>query len=437
MLEQPKLSLATVIFININIMIGTGLFINTTQLAKTLGPLGGLSYLLVGIIMLPLIVSIARLLTIYPSGGFYTFGAQGLNPCAGFISTWSYFFGKLGSATIGIHTFVLIVQQLIPILNTIHTFVCDTFLLILFVMLNLLNIRTGSTIQRYLMIIKLTPIVFVLLSGIFLFNGHTITATSVELYALPSTIPLVLFSLLGFEAACSLSRNLENPHINGSRAVLISFVSVLLIAIVYQFLFYGALGNLFLGFQDYRDAFPALMNRVFDNIRVQDCASTLAQLAIGSSALSGAYGILFTNQWNLHILAEKKHLFASSFFGAFNNQKIPFVCVIAEGIICFFYLFLTNGKLFILQQLAALACVFTYSISLFALIITLKRRKASYIMPLLGLISCSFLLCIVAYHLWLTGPTTLCTYGAILLAGMGIFFMHSPEAGSEYRKHTQ
>jgi amino acid transporter len=427
MTEHPKLSLSTVIFININIMIGTGLFINTTQLAQKVGILGGFSYALVGLLMLPLILSIAHLLTIYPSGGFYIFGAQGINPFAGFISTWSYFFGKLGSATIGIHTFVSIIQQLIPSLSALPLFTGDTVVLLFFVGLNFLNIQTGSSIQRYLLFAKLTPIIFLFLSALFLFNGNNVTFLATDLQAIPFTIPLVLFSLLGFEAACSLSRNLHNAHINAARAVLISYAIVLAISILYQFAFYGILGDLFLQFNDYRDAFPALMRIIFNNHSVQHCGITLIHLAIGSSALSGAYGILFSNQWNLHILAEKKHIFGASFFSKLNNQLVPFGCMIAQGCICFFYLFLTHGHLFILQQLAALGAIFTYSISLYALITTLKRRKSLTITPLLGLASCALLLSLVLYNLSLTGPVTLFTFLGILIAGSFTFYMHSPK----------
>ncbi len=66
-------------------MLGAGLFINMNILAKKAGLVGALSYFLVGLLMLPLIVSIMQLLKIHPSGGFYTFGSKELSPFAGFV----------------------------------------------------------------------------------------------------------------------------------------------------------------------------------------------------------------------------------------------------------------------------------------------------------------------------------------------------------------
>lgn len=429
--EQAKLSLFTVVLININIMIGTGLFINTTRLAQSSGVLSSLSYLIVGILLLPLILSIAQLMNIYPAGGFFVFGSQGLNPFAGFISTWSYFFAKLGSAVVGIHTFVSIVQQLIPLFAQVSPLVCDSFLLILFVMLNLLNVKTGSKIQIWMMVAKMTPIVFLICTGIFIFDTRNLALAASNWQAIPSTLPLVLFSLLGFEAACSLSKNIENAPINGSRAILFSYAIVLAIACTYQFIFYGALGEQFLSFIDYRDAFPALMDRLFDMPIMQNSLAALAQFAIGSSALSGAYGILFTNQWNLHTLADKNYLIGSSFFRQLNKHHIPFICIIAQGVICFCYLIITHGKLVILQQMAALGCTLTYTISTIALIATLRRRKAAYYLPLAGLASCSLLLSIIVYNLMHNGVATLATFAGILSIGIALFFIrrstHTPQ----------
>ena len=99
MSQNFKLSLPVAILINVNIMLGTGVFINTVELAKRAGALGFLSYLIVGILMLPLIASFATLMKIYPQGGFYAFAQKELGPLAGFVSAWSYFIAKMASAS--------------------------------------------------------------------------------------------------------------------------------------------------------------------------------------------------------------------------------------------------------------------------------------------------------------------------------------------------
>src|SRR5271169_2910080 len=98
MTKEHMLSLPTAILININIMLGVGIFINTAELAKRAGALGCLSYALVGILLLPLIICVAELVKLHPSGGFYIFARREINPFFGFLSAWIYFTGKLASA---------------------------------------------------------------------------------------------------------------------------------------------------------------------------------------------------------------------------------------------------------------------------------------------------------------------------------------------------
>src|SRR5581483_5468624 len=222
---------------NLNIIIGSGVFINTAELAKRAGLFGGLCYAVVGILLCPLIFSFARLLQLYPGGGFYTFCAQPLSPFVGFISTWCYFATKLSSATLIIHIFVTLMQKMFPVLSMYNIFFLDIIVLCALVMLNLFNIETGSSIQGWLMLFKLFPLCFVICAGIFLIQGNNISAVHQLWAGIPAAIPLVLHALLGFETACSISRNIKNPEINAPRAVLISYIIVITLYVLYQVLF--------------------------------------------------------------------------------------------------------------------------------------------------------------------------------------------------------
>ena len=69
--SKQELSLFAAIIINLNIIIGSGVFINTAELAKRAGIFGALCYAVVGVLLFPLILSFVRLLQLYPGGGFY------------------------------------------------------------------------------------------------------------------------------------------------------------------------------------------------------------------------------------------------------------------------------------------------------------------------------------------------------------------------------
>jgi amino acid transporter len=438
---QKKISLPTAILININIMIGTGLFINTTAVGKLAGSFGWLSYGIVALLLLPLVLSMAELISLFPLGGFYHFAKSSLNDYAGFLSTWSYFFAKMGSATVGIHTFVTIIQQLFPFLRMIHSYVIDSTIISCFVLLNMKNISTGSYIQKYLILSKIIPISLVIIIGLHCLFGYTSPAianlpmTSLDDFG--STIPLVLFSLLGFEAICALSNKIEHAEKNGYRAILISYAAVIGIYISYQALFFSTVGNVFKNMIDFKEAFPALFATITDNPLLIHSASSCIYLLIGTSALSGAYGIFFANQWNLFTIA-KQHLFmGDTSFAKLNHNQMPFMCAILEGLVCVIYLFITQGQQIILQQLAALGTTVTYIFSVIALLRYTKKRLF-VITGYAGAGSCCVLIGACIRNFIYNGFTTLLLYLFIMLIGTILFYIKamSQKSSNDTNKHT-
>lgn len=420
--NEYKLSLPMAILININIMLGAGIFINTPELAKQAGALGAFNYLIVGILMLPLILSIAQLLTLHPSGGFYTFAQKEINSLSGFLSGWSYFTSKLASAMVMTHVSVTLLQQLFPALRIVHPFVFDTAIIGSFVALNTLNIKAGSTIQKMFISFKTIPIFFAIASGIFLLQGDNFSSSHLLWAGIPTSLPLVIYAVIGFEAACSVSSKIKDAEKNAPLAVLISFGIVVCIAFLYQLFFYGALGTTLQNVVDYRGAFPALLQTLLPNsptlaLKLQG----ILHIAIASSTLGAAYGIIFSNCWNLYTLAQNNHVLFSGMFTAFNRHFIPVACVVAEGILCLVYLGVSQGNTIPLQQIGALGCVIAYCFSAYALL-RAKRRDTSIklhiLVPMLGLVSCAILLTACINSFFVKGMSSLIIYA--ILIGLGI-----------------
>ncbi len=420
------LSLKNAIFININIMLGVGIFINTVELAKQTGWIGGCLYLAVGILMLPLILSMVALLRLHPGGNFYTFGSKEIGTFSGFISTWGYFCAKLASSAIMIHTSVLLMQQLIPALAMLHPFILDVSILSVFVGLNTLNLQTGGTIQTAFLEFKLIPILFTILSGIFLFHGAYLSPDHILWEGISAGLPLLVYVAMGFEAAVSLSSKIENSEINAPRAVLFSYAIVMSIATLFQLMFYGAVGPALGAATDYRAAFPSLIALIVP------AGSTMASkilsvlyLAIASSALGGSYGLIFSNSWNLYSLAQHNHVFFSKFLTSLNKHLIPWACVVTEGIVCLFFLAITGGAQVQLQQLAVFGTTVTYALCALALLVAKLKKPATAVslwIPALGLTSCFLLLGACIRGFMIKGITALFAFLAILLLGCWMFY---------------
>lgn len=426
-----QLSLPTAILININIMLGAGIFINTPTLAQRAGLLGAFMYVLVGILMLPLILSIAKLLRIHPAGGFYTFARQEMNPMMGFLSGWCYFTAKLASCMLMIHVSVTLIQHIFPVLNIVSPFVIDGCVVALFCALNLLNIKASSTIQKLFIGFKTFPIFFAILTGLFLIQGDNFAPSHLVWEGLTSSLPLVIYAVIGFEAACSMSSKIKDAHKNAPLAVLISFAVVILIATLYQAIFYGALAGELVNCGGHCDTFPALVQRIFGETPFARKFEGILHLAIATSTLGAAYGIIFSNSWNLHILAENRHIWFSKLFTTFNRNAIPFACILVEGAICLTYLAVSQGSLIPLQQIGAFGCVISYTFSVGALLCGIRNNPklhTSRWLPILGLISCTLLMGACIRSFFLNGMSSLLIYSLLLTFGIVMYAVTSRKA---------
>ena len=366
--QTGKLTLTNAILINLNIMIGTGLFINTVELAKRAGVLSTLMYPLIGLLIFPLIISFAHLMRLYPSQGFYGFASNQISPFAGYMSTWSYFIAKLASAMLMVHVAVKLFQQMIPFLGQLNTYALDICIVIIFVLLNTLNIKTGSTIQMGFLGLKFIPIAFVFFAGLYFFNPGSFTGNILDFSGILISLPLVLHATLGFEATCSLSSQIKDSQKNGPIAIYTSFGIVLTILFLFQLLFWAVLGNQLISLSGSLQAFPLLIEHTLGISNISTHLIAFLHIAIGSSALGGCYGILFSNSWNLYTLAQNKHIPWNNSFSWLNSNGIPILCIILEGVICLLFLVITKGNQIELQQIAAFGSIITYTASVYSLL---------------------------------------------------------------------
>lgn len=419
-----KLSLGAAILININIMLGSGIFINSVLLARQTEALSPLVYALVAILILPLIFAIAQLLQLHHDGGtFYHFGSL-WHPYVGFLASWSYFIAKLASCALGIHICTTLLQQIIPMLQIIPTIPLDIAIILLFGLLNTLHLKLGGSIQMGFIVLKIVPIFFVFFTGLYLFNP--VNFTQFNLWEnIPATVPLVLFAFTGFEASCSLSRSIVDAEKNGPRATFISYGLVVTIVILYQTIMYGNLGQVLGTLPDFKWAFPALLDRMLpQQLYSQSMIAALLHIAIACSSLGAAYGIMFSNSWNLYTLAQHDHVTLKKFFLYTNKHAIPIFCILAEVILAIAYLLITQGQQVPLQQVSALGSSIAYILSVLSLLYVIyTTNQKKQFMPLLALMSCILLLSSFIASAIMNGVSLLLlVYLGLVVLGSGMYF---------------
>jgi APA family basic amino acid/polyamine antiporter len=432
MAQARKLSLNEALLININIMLGVGIFVSAIQLGVHAGPLGPFLYSAMGIIMLPLILGIALLMKKTSGGSFYDFGAQKIHPSLGFLSAWSYFIGKLASGSLMIHFAVKQFQFLFPALQSINILFIDYIILALFIGLNFLGLKIGSNIQKTFIALKFIPIVFIIAIGCYYFNPHHFTMVPYPWVGALTSIPIVLYAFMGFEASCSLSRNIENSEKNGPKAILFAFMIVMATTTLFQLAYYGAVSlNLLIPSSDPFRVIATFFGSTITTGFIQTPLLILMQSAIACSALGGAYGIIYSVPWNLYVLAQERHVFFSAQFTKLNRWNIPWLCIIAAAIVCGGYVWYiaTTGLPAPLQQLSVLGCMISYSISIAALLFhniqhEQYRLNKPWLVAIGATASCFLLTIFTLKSLYLTSKTPLIIFISILFVGLIMFFIN-------------
>lgn len=423
-MNSHKLTLKETIFMNLNIMIGAGIIVNTVFLTRVTGLFGCISYLLVGIFMLPLISSIARLIQMHPSGGFYAY-SKPISPLLAFVTCWSYFFGKLASAGLILFMSATFIKKLFPILLApINTISLTLIILILFIYLNLFNLKTGSIFQQLFFIAKSIPLLFAIFSGIIFLQSTSIPTPTFDAYSIASILPFILYSFSGFESACAISRNMQNPQKDAPKAIFYSFFLVIVIYVLFQFLISIMLLpniNNFTSSKDaFQEAFPYITTLLNLSPIWQQHITSLINFVIGFSTLGGAYGIVFSNTWNLYTLAENRHTFLPDQILKLNKHNIPTVAVIVQGIICTFFIIITSGNSIPLQQIASLGTIISYTISIIALLWQISTDR---VVPILALITCSGLLIAWVISTITYGITPLLLFIFMSILGLMMYFI--------------
>jgi len=428
-MSTDRLSLPAAIFINVNIMLGVGIFANTVVLSQRAGAFGCFSYAIIALLLLPLILSIARLISLYPEAGFYGYGANAIHPFAGFIAAWSYFTGKIASATFMLHVGISMLQQVLPATQSIPTIVLDASVLLFFVFLNLLNIKTGSKIQGWLLVLKMVPIWFVILCGIFIIKGTNLSFVNLHFEGVLSTIPIVLYAAAGFEATCSLSCRIENARRNGPLAIFISYGFVLLIAFLYQFFFYGTVGAVLAGQSSYLAAFPLFLQSLFaTHSAILPIAQAVIYAAITASALGAAYGIIYSNYWNLYMVASAGHTFFKKSLTKLSKYQVPYFCLLAEGLIGLMYIGLVQGAQLPLVQTSVLGGSIAYIVSVISLMWVVIKGKLGLKqlwIPLLALCNCILFVATTVNNFFISGLYPFYLFLFFVSCGIVMYFYTS------------
>lgn len=246
--EPHKIGLIITTSLVIGNMIGSGIFV----LPAALAPYGGISLLgwiftAIGSLILAKVFSNFSKIILNKSGGPYAYAKAGFGDFIGFLVAWGYWVsvwitnGAIAIAIVGALSFFF------PALNTtpIYSISLGLAFIWFFTWINSLGIKESGRIQVVTTVLKLLPLFFVIVVGMFFFDSSNFPSFNeseeTTFSALSAVATLTLFAFLGLESATIPAANVHEPEKTIPKATMLGTIITTLVYILGTIVLFGIL----------------------------------------------------------------------------------------------------------------------------------------------------------------------------------------------------
>jgi amino acid transporter len=366
------------VLITLNVMIGAGIFINAATLTGLVGAQGFLAYAVVGLLMVPLVLSLAQLSLLFSveAGGLYTFAHNICGANIGRLTAGVYFFAKSFSVGILVRFFATSLLAFLAQYTTCCSFKMIFWGSIVFlIFFNLLGVRVGSIAQLVLICFKTIPILMVILSAIWVIpmgDWYGVTTLDSTFF---SSMPVAFFALMGFETCLAIGHMIRGGREKISQVMCTSFLIVVFSYLIFQAAMYALLGS---GLAQSKMPIGDYMLKLFSSMHAHPAIIRFFDLFVIGSVFGASYGILYTNTWNAYAVFEGLGK-AGKLFMKKNASGVPVGCLLLHlgGIALSFFV----TKIVILQRIAVLGIIVSYGLTVMALLVLYRRKKYHVKLP--------------------------------------------------------
>jgi len=421
--SNKKIGLITSTALVVGNMIGAGIFILPASLSKYGGiSLLGWVFTASGALILAKIFSNFSKIIVNKSGGPYLYSKQGFGDFIGFLVAWGYWISTwISNAAIAI-AIIGGLSFFFPILQTNSVVAVSIGLSMIwfFTWINSKGMRTTGKIQLITTVLKLLPLVFVIIFGIFFFsldNFPEFNMTGESNFTSFSLVAaLTLYAFLGLESASIPLENIHNPEKTVPKATMYGTIISTCIYIFSTIVLFGILPT------ETLQNSPAPFAEAGEIIGGKYTGYFIAIGAIisGMGALNGWILILA----QIPMAAAKDEMFPM-IFKRKNKKGVPILGLVIGSILSSVVMLMNFSENLVTQftfivNLTVLACLVPYlfvSASYAIVIIQNKNHKNSIVKTvLLGLFG--FL-----YSLWaIYGSSAEVVFYGLLLLLLGIPF---------------
>lgn len=345
--------------------IGTGLFFASGSAISQAGPGGALlAYAIMGVIVYFLMTSLGEMATMIPtSGSFEEYANRFVDPAAGFVFGWVYWFGYAITIAAELIASAFIIKFWFPDTSTTMWAMIFFFILL---GLNLFSVKVYGEAEYWFSAIKVTTVIIFIIVGTLMIFGllnndnvgfHNWTFDGAEAGKAPfvggfSTMLSVFlvagFSFLGTEIVGLAAGESENPEKNVPKAIKTTFWRILI--------FYIAAITIIGFIVPFTD--PNLLSADIDNVAaspftlvlqnsgftaaasIMNAVILTAVLSVGNSSIYAASRMLF---------AMGKGKSAPRIFTKVDKRGVPVWAILATasiGCLSFFASIIGDGKIY-------------------------------------------------------------------------------------------
>mgnify|MGYP000391807167 CR=1 FL=1 len=421
--NNKKIGLITATSLVVGNMIGAGIFILPASLS-TYGSISLLGWIFTasGAIILAKIFSNLSKIIINKSGGPYAYSKEGFGDFIGFLVAWGYWISTwISNAAIAI-AIIGALSFFFPILKTNSLLAVSIGLSMIwfFTWINSNGIRSSGKIQVISTVLKILPLLFVIIFGVFFFsidNFPKFNLTGETDFTTFSLVAaLTLYAFLGIESASIPAENIKNPSKTVPKATMLGTIISTCIYILGTVVLFGILPT------ETLQNSPAPFAEAAQVIGGKYAGYFVAVGAAisGMGALNGWILILA----QIPMAAAKDNIFPKVFKK--NNKKgAPFLGLIIGSLLSSAVMLMNFSDSLVTQftfmvNLTVLACLVPYLFvsAAYIIIVLQKNKDTSSILKtvILGLLG--FL-----YSLWaIYGSTAEVVFYGFLLLLLGIPF---------------
>lgn len=426
-MDKSKISIFVAILININVMVGAGIYISPPQMASATSSFSFVGWILAALVFLPIVYGISQMSRFFPGeGGLYRYAKETFGPSCGYFSAWLYFLGFLGAEALQATAFYDTLRSTVDLgifaTNPTLFFIC--FFSIMYSMC-CLDMRIVSTFQSAITLVKLSPIIFVISMIIWHPAGTPPAALSSSSNLLPTdsfsgimaTLPMAIFGYWGFEAACNFSHRIKGGHKNASIAILLGFFIVMSLYTLFHWQLLNIMGSSGLATDRVEGFFRYVGWNHAKGIRL---GGLILALAILISYANAIYSEMTSYSFLIQALGKDEVLFGGKLFAKVNRFNQPIYAIALNGICACFLASYANG-VGDLVAVANLGMISAFMITLLALGKIYRKEKniIGSIIVVVGLVAVS----IIVYFSFqkINGHKSLLLLTSLILLGSLLF----------------